>query len=120
MRDLHELDRFRVRGHKAHNPWGWDGDGSCGAFTMPSPVDGAIMAIIASTGEGWDHVSVSRKNRVPNWQEMEFVKRRFFRDEETAMQLHVPAADHISVHPNVLHLWRPQAVEIPLPPKAFV
>jgi hypothetical protein len=42
---------------------------------------------------------------------MAFVKRLFFRDDETAMQLHVPASDHVNQHPYCLHLWRPQADE---------
>jgi len=47
---------------------------------------------------------------------MEFVRRRFFRDDETVMQLHVPVSEHINAHPNCLHLWRPQQLEIPRPP----
>lgn len=64
----------------------------------------------------WDHVSVSRSSRCPNWPEMEFVKRKFFEDHETAMQLHVPIDQHINAHPRCLHLFRPQHVEIPRPP----
>jgi len=69
---------------------------------------------------GWDHVSVSRTSRCPNWPEMEFVKRKFFEDNETAMQLHVAIADHINMHPYTLHLWRPHNAEIPMPPKDAV
>jgi len=65
------------------------------------------MRVMASAGMGWDHVSISRQNRCPNWPEMEHIKRLFFRDDETAMQLHVPPSDHISIHPYCLHLWRP-------------
>ena len=34
--------------------------------------------------------------------------------------LHVPVALHISVHPNCLHLWRPQKDQIPMPPEWMV
>jgi hypothetical protein len=51
---------------------------------------------------------------------MEFVKRRFFHDDETAMQLHVPVAQHINHHPYCLHLWRPQQGHIPTPPPHMV
>ena len=78
------------------------------------------MFVVASFGAGWDHVSVSRKNRVPNWAEMEHVKRLFFEDDETAVQFHVPPSDHVNMHPYVLHLWRPQDVEIPRPPAVLV
>jgi hypothetical protein len=69
------------------------------------------LAIIASNGMGWDHVSVSRADRCPTWDEMELVKRLFFKDDECAMQLHVPPSDHINCHPNCLHLWRPQTAD---------
>jgi hypothetical protein len=89
-------------------------------FHLPSPIDKAPLRVVASSGEGWDHVSVSRQNRCPNWPEMEFIKRAFFKDDETAMQLHVPPSDHISIHPFCLHLWRPHGVEIPRPPSIMV
>ena len=70
--------------------------------------------------EPWDHVSVSREKRVPNWHEMSRIHRMFFKDNEIAMQLHVPSPDHINVHPNCLHLWRSHNEKIPLPPSIFV
>ena len=81
-----------------------------------SPIDGAAMRVIATNGYGWDHVSISRTNRTPNWPEMSAVKDLFFLPTETVMQLHVPDAEHINCHPYCLHLWRPQEVEIPAPP----
>jgi hypothetical protein len=116
VRDLHEFDKYRVLS-EMHGQWG---DGGNGVFVLNSPIDGGELRVVASDGLGWDHVSVSRKNRTPNWAEMEFIKRRFFADNETAMQLHVPPAQHISVHPHCLHLWRPQAGVIPLPPDYMV
>ena len=113
MKNLRELDAYRISSRVTH---GWDGDETCGSFVLPSPIDGQPLRIVASCGDGWDHVSVSRSNRCPNWPEMDFIKRRFFKGDEIAMQLHVPVSDHINVHPNCLHLWRPQASDIPRPP----
>ena len=87
-----------------------------GAFKVPHRPTNVVLHVIMSTGFGWDHVSVSLKNRCPNWPEMEHVKRVFFRDDETAMQLHVPPAEHINHHPYTLHLWRPLEAEIQRPP----
>jgi len=78
------------------------------------------LAVVASFGGDWDHVSVSLRNRTPIWAEMDWVKRHFFDDDEVVMQLHVAARDHISIHPHTLHLWRPHHHKIPLPPKAYV
>jgi hypothetical protein len=118
MRDLSEMPG-RIRGKAVIELWGWEGDGTCGAFTFKSPVDRAEMKVIASCEGDWDHVSVSRNNRCPNWTEMEAVKRYFFNDDETAVQFHVPATDHINCHPACLHLWRFQG-EFPRPPSIMV
>jgi hypothetical protein len=120
MRNLHLLDAYRVRSRQVIKHYGGVGDETCGVFSVTSPIDNGELFVIASSGEGWDHVSVSRANRCPNWPEMEHVKRLFFRDDEVAMQLHVASKDHISHHPYCLHIWRPFDQVIPLPPKIFV
>ena len=121
MRDLTALDAHRLRTPDVLQFYGSFGDGTCGVFMVASPRTGQTLKVIASTGEGWDHVSVSLAKRCPNWYEMDHVKQMFFRDDETAMQLHVPTSDHISHHPNCLHLWRPNdGTAIPRPPAEFV
>lgn len=111
-----EIDRYRVRSREVVAFYGSAGDDSHGVFRIPSKSNGRELTVIASVGDGWEHVSVSRPNRPPTWAEMEQIKRLFFRDEEVVMQLHVPAADHISFHDNCLHLWRPIGEAIPRPP----
>lgn len=120
MKNLNLIEATRDISKAVIEYYGNAGDNGNGVFTMPSPVDGSILRIIASNGGGWDHVSVTRLDRCPTWEEMEHVKRMFFRDNETAMQLHVPLKNHINVHPYCLHLWRPQNKTIPLPPKGMV
>ena len=122
MRDLHTLDDIRERGPAVIALYGDEGDATCGRFRLPSPVDGRRLTIVASAGYGWDHVSVSRPDRCPTWDEMEAVKRMFFHPTETAMQLHVPEVQHISRHPHCLHLWRPHLYlgVIPRPPSWMV
>jgi hypothetical protein len=100
------------------NPHAVDGE-YCGCFIFRRGGD-STLRVFADSSDEWDHVSVSLVNRCPTWEEMEYVKRLFFKDTETAMQLHVPPADHINVHPYVLHLWRPKKVEIPMPPKEAI
>ena len=122
MRNLFDLEvnQFREKTEEVGRWFGGWGDGTCGCFILPSPVDGAAMRAIASMGEGWDHVSVSRRSRPPNWLEMSLVKDLFFKPDETAMQLHVPRDDHINNAVNCLHLWRPQREAIPRPPAILV
>jgi hypothetical protein len=92
------------------------GDRYNGCFVIP--VRG--MVIVVSTGEGWEHVSVSLKDRCPTWDEMEWAKHKFWEDGDTVMQLHVPTSDHLNFHRYCLHLWRPLNCEIPRPPGIFV
>jgi hypothetical protein len=115
MQDLNLLNAHRIylEGYER-------GDATCGAFKFPSPVDGQSLNVIASSEDGWDHVSVSRTSRCPNWPEMEFIRHKFFRDDETVMQLHVPPAQHINFHPYCLHMWRPHHQTIPRPPAIMV
>lgn len=118
MRRLRELNRYRDRDWESR--FGAEGGDDGGCFKVPSPVDSQPLAVMIGVGEGWDHISVSRPLRCPNWREMEHVKRLFFKEDEVAMQLHVPPTDHISVHPNCLHIWRPHEGAIPMPPKWMV
>lgn len=122
MRDLHEpaVDRFRRRDVEILMHYRNVGDGQSGAFIVPSPIDGKSLRIVASNDEGWDHVSISRAKRCPNWQELEHVRKLFFEENETVMQLHLPDQDHINHHPYCLHLWRPHHQEIPRPPARMV
>lgn len=122
MRNLYdeEVDRFRLRNAKVLEHYGTTGDEANGVFAMRSPLPWRRLAVIAASGLGWDHVSVSNAVSCPTWEEMEYVKRLFFKPDETVMQLHVPPADHINVHPFCLHLWRPLFAQIPMPPPEMV
>lgn len=132
MRDLRILDRYRVEIPAAILPEGQDarGDERNGAFVIPLTNElghrlagskpGERLRVIAASGGGWDHVSVSLEHRTPTWEEMSLVHRLFFKEGEIAYQLHVPEKDHINCHPNCLHLWRKQGFAMPLPPKDMV
>lgn len=93
-----------------------------GVFNIPGPNGKDLRCVVsmATESEPFDHVSVSTKNRCPNWPEMCFIKDIFFDGEECAMQLHVPQSDHINNHPYCLHIWRPIAQLIPRPPGYMV
>jgi hypothetical protein len=71
----------------------------------------AILSVLVSNGGCWDHVSVSLKTRCPTWDEMCYVREKFFADDEWVMQLHPPKSDNVNYHPFCLHLWRPQTAD---------
>jgi len=120
MRNLRLLDVYRDSGPRVMQLYGWAGDETCGVFRIPSPIDKSPMLVIASSEGGWEHVSVSRQNRCPNWPEMAFAKNMFFKDDEIAVEYHVPSTDHINQAEYCLHLWRPTGQEMPRPPSIMV
>ena len=121
MRNLNELDAYRLKNEDVIKSYGWIGDGTCGVFEIPYPKTGVKLFCIASSSLGWDHVSVSLRNRCPNWPEMSFIKRTFFSPDEVVMQLHVAEKNHVNFSETCLHLWRPNDGKIiPLPPKEFI
>ena len=93
--------------------------GTTGAFLIMGP-KGAMLKIIASDGEGWEHVSVSCEKRNPNWDEMCFVKNLFWGEDETVLQFHPPKSEYVNFHPYCLHLWKPVGQDLLLPPSILV
>lgn len=65
------------------------------------------LRVVFSNGAGWEHLSVSRNNRTPSYEDLEWLKQQFWGPDVTVMQLHVPGRDHINCHDHCLHLWRP-------------
>lgn len=104
--------------YRRASPWDENdmGDRGNGFFRIPA----RQMTIVVSNGGGWEHVSISFKDRCPTWDEMEEMKRRFWAPQDTVMQLHVPVDEHRNCHPYCLHLWRPTKCEIPWPPSIYV
>jgi len=95
-------------------------NGNNGAFFVPSRPGQPPFKVIASDGEGWEHVSVSLPSRCPTWDEMCKIKTLFWTDDACVMQLHPPRSEWISNHPYCLHLWRPVGQTIPTPPSIMV
>jgi hypothetical protein len=86
------------------------------------PYKSFTLRVIACAGidSGWDHVSVSLKNRCPNWEEMSFIKDLFWKPSECVVQYHPAENDYVNIHPNCLHMWKPLHEDLPTPPIGFV
>jgi len=116
-------EEFRVKTGPMKTTKTW---GNNGYFVVPSPFGGGKrrLLIIASDGEGWEHVSIhviqGEASMTPIWDEMHYVKKVFWDSEDVVMQLHPKASEYVNNQPNTLHLWRPVGVEIPTPPSILV
>lgn len=94
-------------------------DGNNGLFFVKVK-HGQVLQVVASDQIGWEHVSVSRKDRCPTWEEMCQVKDLFWGEDDCVIQYHPPKSEYINNHPYCLHLWRPIDVELPRPHKLLV
>jgi len=91
-----------------------------GAYRFQSPFRKLELDVIASNGDGWDHVSVSTCRGCPRWEEMCYIKNKFFNESECVIQYHPAKENYVNNHPYCLHMWKPQNIEIPVPPKYMV
>lgn len=94
-------------------------DGGIGMIKLRS---GLTASVIWSNGGGWDHVSVApfKQYKVPTWEDMCNVKDIFFHKDETVVQYHPSEENYVNNVKNCLHIWRPQNVDLPMPPKIMV
>ncbi len=93
--------------------------GTNGAFMFKAGDGNSILAI-CSSGEGWEHVSVSTPVRTPTWNEMCQIKDLFWDEEDCVVQYHPPRSEYVDNHPFCLHLWRMIGAELPRPPSIMV
>ena len=101
------------------------GHGNNGYFLLKRTAKTRKLAIVASDGGGWEHVSIHATDGAghqwtPTWEEMCHVKNVFWDGEDVVMQLHPKQSEYVNFHPHTLHLWRPIGLMIPTPPPEFV
>ena len=116
---MHAPERYRYSGERIPDIFRSSAeDGNNGYFVIP--FESYDLVVLASDGREWEHVSVSLRNRTPNWREMCYVKSLFWDPEDCVMQLHPPESEYVNNHEYCLHLWRPIGKEIPRPPSNMV
>lgn len=122
-------NQYRIRTHPQLGSE--DSIGNKGAFQIPY-LGITTLFCIADDGvlndngvplppeHSWEHVSVSAREhltvRTPTWDEMVYVKNRFWDREDCVLEFHPPRSEYVNVHPHVLHLWRLRNFNQPRPP----
>ena len=125
---FHVPDKYRIRNGVYRSD---ASNGNNGAFFVPNRAarqhalstrehSSVPLKVIASDGEGWEHVSVSLPTRCPTWAEMAFIKSVFWDADDCVVQFHPPESEYVNNHPFCLHLWRPIGRQIPTPPSLLV
>lgn len=93
--------------------------GNNGAFSIKIRNSQKVF-VIASEGDGWEHVSISRTDRCPTWEEMCDIKNMFWGEEDCVVQFHPPKSEYVNNHPYCLHLWRHMETPMIMPDSELV
>lgn len=101
MKDLIELNPYRVKNPFVEAMLSLSNPRNSGIFEFKR--NGAIMHVIASIDGGREHVSASFGDKTLSEQDMEWLKKKFFKPEELKLVYEGPAG-MIEVHTR--HLWR--------------
>ena len=64
-----------------------------------------IITVEVHEGQKWWHVSVSRENRLPTWQDIRKVKDLFVGADEKAIMVLPSDDEYVNVHPYCMHLY---------------
>ena len=111
----YEIEKHRV----TQGPMGSDASyGNNGLFVIIRHPD--TLNVIASDGMGWEHVSITIKDRTPTWDEMSYIKNLFWNEDETVIQYHPKKSEYVNQHPYCLHLWKKADKDYELPPKGLI
>jgi len=93
-------------------PPGWaavSGYGPIAAHSWTYETVGGLRVIYSldtlDDGEEWKHVSVSRRDRLPSWEDLVLVKELFIGPEREALQLLPKRSEHINLARHYLHIW---------------
>lgn len=85
-----------------------------------SPRGTRTLTVTARILDGWDHLSVACSSGLPSWRQLEAARCLVTDPDEWMMQLHVPPVHAELGTDTALHLWRPHAENIPLPPPSYL
>lgn len=65
-----------------------------------------LLSVEHKTNEDrWLHVSVSREDRLPSWEDLKEIKDLFIGRDRAAIQILPKSSEYVNCHPYVLHLW---------------
>lgn len=89
-------------------------DGNNGRFVVILMFRQSVL-VEASDASGWEHVAISRTDRVVSYGELRQIKDMFWSPEDCVLQFFPPQGAFIYDDRTQLHLWRPAGADLPVP-----
>lgn len=91
-------------------PFGWKKERSPSDGCAWSSGEGLDRLFVIGTiechdGKFWAHLSCSRIDRLPSWDDLKLMRNVFLGNTKKAVQILPPEAEHVNIYSNVLHLY---------------
>lgn len=64
-----------------------------------------LASIVTHEDQAWYHVSFSKPDKTPSYQDMAWVKDIWIGPDRSAFQLFPKKEEHVNIHEKCLHLW---------------
>lgn len=64
--------------------------------------------VVLSRDAGLWHISISRKDRLPSYDELKTIRYQFLPEVEYMVQVFPPKENFVNMHQFCLHLWEPK------------
>lgn len=98
-------------------PDGWSllrafGDGN--AYRYRNGLRAIVSCGDFEDGREWMHISVSREDRIPTYDDLKFVKNTFA-ENRFGYQVFPPPSENVNIHNFCLHIWVPLSGEPVMP-----
>lgn len=109
---LHFVQHMRQPAPVAILPPGWreiPGHGPVADVSRTYVSAGGLRVVhsvdLLDDGTFWDHLSVSRPERLPSWDDLVLVKETFIGLEREALQLFPLRSEYMNLCKHCLHIW---------------
>jgi len=63
------------------------------------------LKIIESIDNGFHHVSVSRNDRLPSWDELKYIRYKYCDPDKFYVMVFPPEQYYVNIHQFCFHLW---------------
>lgn len=82
--------------------------GNCAAYRHKAS-SLSVLRSIDDLGDGKPvlHISVSRKSKLPSWEDLKLCKTLFMGPDVDAYHIIPRASDYVNMNQNTMHLWTP-------------
>jgi len=69
------------------------------------PLTVITSAAIEADGKRWLHVSLAHQKRIPDYSEIQRVRKHFIGEDKYAVIVFPPKDFYVNLNPNCIHLW---------------